>query len=452
MEAPGAYNLGLEHVVGEYVAFMLASSWYGEHVLEILAADDCTKQNMISFQPVYYGEDGSVRRPYSVLPDPEAVRDGMLCQDHIQLVLQAYLFDRRLLEGLCLRENLHEEAFVEMVLELQSRNDGIFLYQNESIYYYTVPLEDDGERSLLPGRKWWYTDSVKNFLFPFMKEKQLQYDGQVPPYIQKAVYYLICRKFECNLGKEEKLFPEKKELSEFLDLCCDTFTMMDNNILCQNGISEMEKLPASLRRLFLKEKAKKLGYHMKLSVSSEFLLCDYELPDEGQLIERTVIENITENGMEIRSADCLEGMFRIDGCVRIGEFFEPDQYEIYGEIVEGNQISRRIPAEFIDSGKVRSCFGVVYGKECRVHLEFPVKDLTGKGKKLQFYIKKDGRSGMLGPEYGSAERAYWHLDHNRYLMYREENSLRVVRSSPGRMLKRKVLFFIRRKIKSADDV
>lgn len=455
-EEPQAYNFGMEKATGEYVAFMRASSWYSENALKILAPENGTDARMISLQPVYSGKDG-MEIPYSILPGKSGRIDGMIQPDFIQLVFHAYLFRQDLLDGFSLREDLHEEAFTEAVLELQSRNDGKFQYKSEDIYYYTAPLEDNEAESAMPRQSWWYIDSVQNFLLPFMKEKKSQYEGAVPRYIQKAVYYLMSLKFKYNLEKHDKLVLKKEEALIFYDLCSEILTMIDNDIVYNAASNPEIRLPRPLRMAFLKAKAEKTGCRRIYSSAGNQLLCSYKTMDENQIIARFRTGKLSGESVNFRVINYENGKLEMDGNLQLGGYLSEDECEFYGEISGSSPV--RIPVERTAVYDLQKCFGVTYSRKCSVHFEVPVSELLGEDKRLTFYVNLAGRASMLQMKFISVnsrllnetEKAYWCFDGNKYILYREGQSLRVEKNSILKNLKREIALNLKYlKMKEAD--
>lgn len=450
MEAAQAYNEGMKLAKGEFVSFMLTSSWFDENVFQCLFDEGVPAyevENLLSIRPEYCVSEGK-GEIYTAAPRKRGLvglKDVTVAPNMVQLILQAYVIRRTFIEGMRFREELHEEAFIEMVLKLLVKNDGRFYYNDSVIYHYSIPLENDAGFCGFAEKKWWYIDSVRNFLLIFMQEMKKKYQGHIPYYLQAVAYYLMCAKFQCNLSGNDKLMMNQQEVMTFYDLCFELLTMIDNDIIYHRGKFPLLKMPRALRMVFLKGKAQKLGYEVHVSECGNVVTCNYKIPHEDVIQSKTIVGNIGNEILEIRVINYKKGNLEIDGFFRGGAYLEKSSYELYG-IIEGEK-NERIEVKPSTVYGLLKCFGVSYAKKDEFHIEVPVDVLLGDGKKLAFYLKMGDTVRQLKMVFTSvnsrlltnSKKAYWRFDRNRYMLTRWGNYLFVSKCSAWKVLKKEVL-------------
>ena len=448
MEAPEAYNTGLAEADGEYVSFLLTSSFWGRGALKALVQRaEKNGDKLLSLCPMYYRTEGKAKL-YRVTPEEGGEKDASSVPEDIQLVLQAYLIERHLLDGLSFWENLHEDAFCEMVLELLLKNNGKFYYAQKQEYFYTVVLENNGPVCPLAEQRWWYEDSVRNFLLEFMQRKSKERDGNVPRYVQRIVYYLMCVKFYSNLAGRDKLLLNREDVKQFYDLCFELLTYIENDIIFQREKFCGIQMPRLLCVVFIRGKAAKAGYESKISEEKGVLTCSMISPENGDVVSQLCIGSLDEERFEINVINYKDGKIEIDGFYKIAVYLEPGSFEFYGEL--GGDHPKRVTVEKSDNYNLLKCFDVTYGRKYAVHAEVSVEDLLASEKGLSFYIKTKDYKKQLEYRFARvssrlltySQKAYWRFDHDKYMLTRRNNSLTVTRSSALLTFKHELLLLM----------
>lgn len=443
MEMAQAYNEGLLRAEGELISFMLASSWFSDNALgRAVSHFEENGSDLISLRPEYHGTERQESN-YMIAPASGGARNACDDPKNLQLQLHAYLIRRRLLEGLHFREELHEEAQNEMVLQLLMKSQGRFYYEDQAVYNYSVVLEDGAELTELAEQKWWYEASVRYFLLDFMKKARKKYEGAVPLYLQSAIYYLLCAKYNSNLSGRNKFMLNREEVQSFYDLCCDVLVMIDDDIIYQNDKFPGVKLPRALCVLFLEGKARKLGYQFVRTEEKNVIKGRCIAGDSGAVISETVLGNLKDEILNIQVINYREGRLEIDGFFQGAAFMEPESFELYGE-TEGKE-PQRILAEKSEVYGLLKCFGVTYARKYGVHICVPVKDMVGK--KFAVYVESGNSKNRLKLKFTSmgsrlltnSQRAYWRFDHDQYILSRWDKYLLVTKSTPLTVLKKELM-------------
>lgn len=438
LEGPQAYNRGITLCKGEYLLFLNNSCWLSAHAGKLL---NDQKENLISIQPYYRGNEGE-NRIYKVSPYENGHKNAQQnCMD-IQLMLQAYLIRNEFLNDLYFAEELHEEAYVHMVLRLLEKNSGCFFYEDQYACYYEEPLEDDQEFCPLFEKKWWYQDSLSNFLIPFMQEMKKKYSKKIPVYLQMATYYLLCVKYKVNLSGKDKQLLDQEEVQQFYETTCELLTLIDNSIIYQNDDLVKCKLPRALRTCFLRGKAKKLGMEIVTADTEGRITCSYL--QNGELLNESEVQigDLNNEVLNIRIINYQKGMLEIGGFFQGAAFLEEGSFRINGKISgEENQC---ISADTNDVYSLLKCFGITYAKKYPVQFWIPVDQLLKKG--ISFYVNYGERDYLLKLKFTSmssrlltnSRRAYWRFEQDRYILSRWNQQLRVEKYNRRNILKHEI--------------
>ncbi|MBQ8935594.1 MAG: glycosyltransferase, partial [Oscillospiraceae bacterium] len=252
VEIAEAYNLGLGEARGEYIGFSLASGTCSPRFFRSamgLLKDETVQ--MVSANPVFVDVDGT-ETPYAgaALPeDRHTVIDLTLSDNSLQLLLQAYLFRRSLLEGRSFDASLHEDALLKFLLEIQLDCPVYTLMKGSVQYRYTVSMEDNTSTNPLQYHPWWYGDSVNRFLIPLLDGAKERF-GRIPDFLQAACYYQIYHKFNCNLNDRNKgVLPDKAAVTAFAQDAFQALTRLDNRIIARQQITTQCKANRGLRML-----------------------------------------------------------------------------------------------------------------------------------------------------------------------------------------------------------
>ena len=161
-EIGAAYNEGLRQAEGTYVNFCLATAEYSGNIYKkVSGLFRRQPAHMLSCQPALRNELGELV-PYGGSSQPkeaDPVERLDLTPNRLQLNLNAYFFQRAILEGRIFNEALHEDALPDFLLRLQLEHPQYYLAHSLH-YYYTVSLEDNTSTNPLQYQRWWYDDSI----------------------------------------------------------------------------------------------------------------------------------------------------------------------------------------------------------------------------------------------------------------------------------------------------
>ena len=439
MHAAQAYNKGISMAEGDYVAFMPATSGISEGAYKALLCREDGDEPLLSLRPLYRGTE-KVWRDYPAAPKTTGPKDAEKDSDDVQLVLQAFLIKKAFLGEDRLREELHEEAFPELVLRLLLKNEGRFFYNAEQTYYYSVLLEDSTKENDIAMNRWWYEASLEKFYLPFLDEMQARFPSGIPKWIQKCVYYLICVKFGSNHSGHNRKVLNRQETENFFALCCEAAAKIDDDVLLSAKMSGWWPIPNDLRMLFLRRKAGLAGLQTEFCVSEKKLL--YRCKKDGEILSEFVLGDLSREAVEIHLINERNGSLEIDGFFRGAWYLDGQPFELYIETKDDP--GRRIPVTRSEVYDLQLCFGIVYTRKYAFHAVVPVK--KGSSRQFCFRLSCGGYEGRLQLRFASIhsrlsksiENSYWMFDRGRYMLTRTGVWLQMWPCNPLRQLRREI--------------
>ncbi len=385
MQMAEAYQTGLAYVKGDYVNFSLASSYFSTDIFSnISRAFDKYQVNMVSASPWFSGME---EVPYAGAFQAEMEETQVKLTEpdqayHIQILLQAYFFRRKALEGMVFQRSSYEDAGYQFLLTLQLRDPNYVLLRDVK-YYYTVPLEDNEESNAMQYQSRWYEESVSGFLLPFLKKAKEEY-GKIPVFLQVACDYLICTKFLCNWqGKNKEVLKTAEEKDQFYHAVFEALTFLDNAVICDKSFINTNR---SLRMFLLRGKAKALGTEVEIQVKENDFLAVLKSDEK----DAGFLEKTSKESMKIQVIDYAEELLHVDAYIDLPELFEKEKCEIYACCLQNGEVTEKIEPVYTQIYPMIKCFGDTITNRVPVTFLLPLKTKDGLRKTYRFYYSHNG--------------------------------------------------------------
>lgn len=418
LEVAEAYNLGLEKAEGEYVNFMLASSYLGDDFYRLLC-DDASEggYSLVSGHP-YHENYLQKRERYTMTPKQIGPIDLSDDFKQFQTVLNAYLIRRSLINELRFDSSLHEEALVKFLFELMLKNGNEYYYDSEAEYIFLTALEDNTSTSFLQYHKWWYTDSLNNFYIPFLREHAGE-NGFAPKYIQYAAFYFIFTKYKCNLYDRNKFILKRNEYAEFYKTTCEALGLLQLGVMFFIKKGERLKMLRPLRffllegwaaargakleytlsddeRVFLNLVDLKSGERVDLGYSEEYSdRTDLFEELTGLLPETEVTPETTyemtplkEESLIVTAMNHHAGNLEIDAFYTGADYLPEESISLFARL-KGS--SEKIHAVKTEAYPLLKCFGVTFKHKYPVHFTIPLGKIDSM-QAIGFFTTFGGRN------------------------------------------------------------
>ena len=420
-----AFNESLKYIEGEYVNFSLSDSFLSPGALEqiYLLAEKLERPAHISLVPWTTNEKGEevqyVMSPV-ITNQPFEKIDIISEPARLHLFFYAYFIrcDVMKSEGRAFKPGLHEDTVMEMLLTLLQENKQYF-YVPKIKYYYTRQMEDNTSANLFQYQEWWYSQSLTDWILPFIYEySEKNWPLRVP--FRIAILYIIFSKYNCNYNERNKGVLSREQLNEFNQLAGMVFQYIDNELIFKKSEHQTFSIPRTLRLLFLKLKAEavdkvcetvvhgsklylwihKAGVHateetlglldtgyepQKESLDAIGKELAYDLSQ--YVIERNqktlpVLRNAYPNNyinclcaiekehVTLNVINYIGGKLEIDGSFSIGDILDNDKIELF--IKKDNL---EIPVSFSEIYGINKVFGKTYNNKFNFHVSISVSSI-----------------------------------------------------------------------------
>lgn len=434
-----AYNLGLERAKGEIINFTLASASYSPEIYQTvsnafeLAADE--EIRMVSAEPTMLdiaGEKTHYAGAAKISPNNPI--DVVVLEEQcarFQLALQAYFIQASVLKKHRFDEQLFGDATYQMVLALlmQERR---YCFAVGAEYIYTVALEDKFSPCQFAQQSWWYVPSLQNFLIPTLKHAKKQ-NADIPKFLQKACYYLLYAKFDCNLNDRSKgVMQSKEEVDTFNDLTAELLSYLDNNVIMERKIIGTYAANRAVRGYFMWLKAKYQNKDLHIIDDGAFFTSILERVGDtvdDDFHNRFVrMARTNKEAFRIRLMNYEHGKLVIEANVGLSDILFPNSYQVFAEVT--NETTGEVTvydAEVLEVYHLVKCFGYAIMSKCPVRFSIPVK----KPQSVRFFFCFDGRKhyfsvnceGPYSRLTNKVKYSYWMFHDNWMLSWKKGDAL-----------------------------
>lgn len=462
-----AYNLALTEVRGKYVNFTLASNWFDAGCLEAILkiAQMYNEPKLISLAPWTVNEKDEVVQ-YRMSPVAQNgidyYRKIKLYREpeQLQLMFHAYFIRTFLFydkgERNLFKEELHSDALVEKLLELLSEwRKYIFLPLTK--LNYTMQMEDNTSTFMHQYDEWWYNDSLKNWMKPFV-EKVAAKNGVIEKFIRVAMLYLIFARYNCNYNDRNKGVIKGEKLQEFILLTGEILQYVDSDRILRKNNEQLFVIPRSVRLLFMKIRAESANCESKIvtmgksfyffaykknidcskntiNISNNNIFADIKSSDGDTLIHSysllsmnmdksrivpkvtmqyendnlSFIGDIDKEQIILKAINYKDGLLEIYGIFSGGDFLEKDNIKV---VIASEE--REVYVEYSEIYGLNKEFGITYNHKYNFKVSIPAHPFVGK-ENYQFYIElEEGKRVPLKIRSGAV---YSHLVENIYAQY-----------------------------------
>lgn len=368
------------------------------------------KERLISFKPIFVNSNGKTSK-YRAAPTNGNAGTVVLeeKQSAFQLHLGAYFIPNKFLSEVSFDLSLHSEAMYKLLIDLLEIH-GKYKYFTYR-YRYTHAAEDVVGVAEIQYNKWWYTDSLKNFLIPTVKNTDKEY-------IKNACLYLLLSKYNCNLFNRNKKVLNEQEVKEFNDLTGEFLSYVPDNETIL-GTKRARYVMARSFRIFLtklKYKYEKADLVSALDDEDNFY---YSVQKNGTEISKIPISLSYREKIGIDVINYYDGKISIDGTFSPAVFLNDDEFIAYAEFDE-----KKYPLIRNEIYPENYCFGVSFFTKYRFTISLPA-DKVGrikfyyeyKGKKIPLKINSSGPFCHLN----CRRNSYWHFS-DKTLYFRQHRT------------------------------
>lgn len=437
-DAPQAYNAGLDQADGSWINFSLSSASLSANAFSTIAQaiDHHDTISAFSLCPIYAGFGAEY--PYLIVPQTDSDMSVDLERQyrHLQLVLQAYFFRHDILEGIRFHEQIRDDAFhlflLQALLNSADPNSDLkapaFRFLTKASYRYTIALEDDVVACALQHEKWWYIDSVRDFILPFLRSFS-DAGTPIPAFVQHACVWLIGSKYRCNFNDLNKHVLSKEEYETFYHLCSQAMVYVDNRFILQRGFTPPVTLSMAARISLLQGKAEQMNCKLHLTSCGQEMVARFQKKDGSPWDGRpdddlAGLVNKDRVKFEVRLIKYQDNCLIFNGFLFGRLLLTGEPFQLYAlSWLRGKDPARyqKIVGEKQDIYCLKKDFGQVLMKDYPVSFKIPLK--KGPIQKIRFYLEIAGMQLNLQTTYPRAlsrlnnfRESYWQFTKNRVLI------------------------------------
>ncbi|MBE6794271.1 MAG: hypothetical protein E7532_04935 [Ruminococcaceae bacterium] len=335
------------------------------------------------------------------------------------LAIYAYFFKTEDIKGINFDFSIGEEALKKFILEALIKNPEIS-YSNKVWCESLRALENDSV--LFDGQyeKSYYTESIRNFMIPFMENLKKE-NGKVSYIAQYALCKLIFAKFANNYYENNKSILSEEEVYEFYDAVCDALKYIDNTCYTAAAI-RCRYINRSLWMKILKDKTVRANEAYKIELDEEE---NINFAVEGK--ESAHISTLASVALIINNINFDKDSLEFDAEFTGKDFIDIDKLELYA-----NYDGKKVKLEEYAIYPLLKCFGLSYAKKYNVHFFVPVTDTL---ENISFTYVIDGKEQPLSLQFAKAfsrlrlrfRMAYWKFSKDKALECKNGLYLRVFR-------------------------
>lgn len=412
------YQQALEHVQGEYAAFVDADSKYSPkavwslcEILEDASIPDEDRQ-CICIRPVYVRPEG-MEINYAVFPGANGVRDTEASTTNVNLCLYSYFISRALLEELQFHEEFPVESRSLFCIELQEKVKKYYCRTGPCIRYYHA-LEDAKGLFAPQHQKEWYTKTLRECYLPFVKERFAS--GRMTAATEAAVLYLLYMRFACNMGVSDNEILAGSEIDEVYEAAEYVCRYLSYETLLGQHKVKNQKMGDWLLWRFIRHKISFMESTYRLiAVDGTAIL---RITDRQGTNSRYTFCNFGESKATVYAIDYEDGKLRVDLGLPLFasvlmEEFSPEITVSAGEVEKTRIYNDRL------------CFGRVVGSPVIYRAWIPFHP-EKKYQQFHFSLLVQGNCHSLSCVFANRPAArltasisenYWNFAGDRILQY-----------------------------------
>lgn len=386
-----AYNKGILEATGEYLSFLEQGNYYSKNALKTTHKYiKIEKAKIIAMKSIYLTEDG-IHKTYKICPTKDKSIDLKFNPCKINLSLNSYFINSKLLENIKFDEKLQlEDASIKFILQVLNEYPLYYLANNDKVYYNKAK-ENDTQLNQMQYDKDWYTQSIKNFVLPFLKE--ISTNNNIPLFVQEGILYYIFMKYNCNLNEKNKSVLDKKEAKEFFENVSEALKYIDTEVIMCRDKENLYKIP------------RWLAYQFVLSKNN----IDTIKIEEGiiKLIENKniyEIGNMENEHINIYTLNYEKDKLNIDFTVSVQDFLKQDEFNI-----KVKYAGKEYTAKKTKIYPLQKCFDLTISNKCTFSISIPIQNV--KKADIQFYLEYAGKEELLEINFVKIQA---HLTKSRY--------------------------------------
>ena len=374
-----AYNYVVNKgsISGDYVIFSIMECSYDKKTIkDILQYTNNGKYKVFTITPYYYDASGNEKsNSYRKNVNIDVKVEDIINRNNI--FLPAYVINKELVKKTKFEE---KDAFyndVYYIINIMKQVD--MTIELDAKVISEEPLETDFYNYEKQFEKEWYTDNIRNFIIPILKENR---DSK---YVQNVMFYLLQIKFLCNMNDRHKNILDKSEIDEFFVAVYDAIQYIDEDVMSNYTIDGKRLSPKFLYYQFIDYKNKENKDNFRLTLNQTNMVeAVIERDNDVHVVTVDNMKNVEVNVQAI-NANGNELVFDGELCNVYYENF--DKINVYA-FVNG----KRIDAVRTDVYSLCKYFGRTVKTGYTFSLKVDYKNIEKDNSSIKFYVDIMGQT------------------------------------------------------------
>lgn len=422
------YNSILKKVNGEVITFTNCNSYYDNanvlsHVEKLIK-----KHNLVSIKSSYYDTDNNVTIDYKIQPKKTMLVDLTDDPFLLSLNINSYFISADILKEISFCGRYFEDAEKMFVIDILKQYPKYF-YINKLATISYDPYETNSSKCSIQYNKWWYIDSLNQFI-EYAKKMDV-----IPPYIQEIFLYIIYAKINCNIYDRNKGILNKDEINVFFDCVVELSRYIDNEILLQYKYNNKQLYLFTLPRWFKYYILnKKMGIKNKLEIKRNRIFIEYKDNGQSQVISNS---DVLGEHVKIYAINYVDGKLYFDCTTSLKDVLNEDEFKIY--VKYNGQKIEVTRSYFYPLLKV---FGhTLSEKYC---FNFAI-DIGNRNGEIEIFASINGKDIPLNLSYAkvqarlsNSKRSFWH--YKDFVLYNRVNKIDIRPARKLELFKSELLF------------
>lgn len=417
-------NKSLNFIDGDRVTFIDSDNYYkNKNVFKEISS---IENSIVSISSYYYDTELNTKKLYLMNSYRKQYVDLNKNPDSLSLDFNSYFFNTNIIKDKKFNENLYDDTKRFMLMDLLLDERSFYYLKLSNGLITTNPFETNTSKCSIQYNKWWYTESINNYI-KYAKKLDI-----IPDFIKYIFLYAIYEKVNCNSNDRNKNILKGKDVDDFFNsvfLLCDYID--DKIILDLESNNKFFSLPRWLRFYIFRGKIDSID---KISINKNRIVIDYKYKKD---IDSLKIDDVDNEEVIVKAINYKNNKLFFDCTTSIKDIVPLDDIKL--KIVYNNQIIEYKRSYFYPFLKA---FGKNVSEEYCFNFNINIKDNYGD---LKIYAIINDKELPLIFDYSNihsrlsnSKWAYWH--YKNFVLYNKQKFIKIAKANIFDLFKSELLF------------
>ncbi len=417
------FNKGLDLAEGNIITFIDSDNYYNNK--NVFKKVSNINNPLISISSYYYDMESKTQTSYLMNSYKKNYVDLDMYPNSISLDFNSYFINTDLIKEYRFDENNYDDTKRFMLMNLLLDENCFYYLKINNGLITTNPFETNTSKCSIQYNKWWYTESINNYIS--YAEKL----DEIPNYIKEILLYAIYEKTNCNTKDRNKKVLQDKDINEFFNSVSSLCEYIDDKMLIELNEKRLFKIPRWLRFYIFNNKVDSIN---KKYVKNNKIMIDYKY--KGKDYTSQIKDNNNEI-IYVQAINYKNNKLYFDCNTSLKDIIDLKQIKL--KIVYNNKKIDYKRSYFYPLLKV---FGKTVSEEYCFNFNIDIKDNYGD---LKIYAIIGDKEVPLVFEYpnihsrlSDSKWSYWH--YKNFVLYNKQSYIRISKPNLLKLFKSELLF------------